>query len=171
LNYPNNRTINYYVGTPKLEIVRTSDPNIETIDKATGEYKFLLLNSTFPTDLDPATRNNMTGSSTGEWMSCGKMITYGHGMYYLRYGFNVTSQEGTYRGYTAKFNPNFIENSNFNDPSKYGYFTFDMSNVSNPLIKDYLRKQSVESFSYVDSNGVNQTKDNKIIWNNHYYVY
>jgi hypothetical protein len=32
LNFPNNRTINYYAGTPKLEIVRTSDPNIETID-------------------------------------------------------------------------------------------------------------------------------------------
>jgi hypothetical protein len=32
VNYPNNRTINHYAGAPKLEIVRTSDPNIETID-------------------------------------------------------------------------------------------------------------------------------------------
>jgi hypothetical protein len=113
----------------------------------------------------------MTGSPTGQLMSCGKMLTYGNGMYYYRYGFNVTSQEGTVRSYAVKFKPNFIENWNLNDPLKYGYFTFDMSDLSNPLIRDYVREQTVETFSYVDSNGVTQTKNNLIIWNNHYWVY
>jgi hypothetical protein len=37
-----NRTLNYYSGTPKLEIIRNQNPDFGLLDKTTGVYQIKL---------------------------------------------------------------------------------------------------------------------------------